>query len=100
MPVPLLVVAWRTATARLRLACLDIGLVACRMSKAYRPLPACDLYVSPLFRAARAYAERRYGPEDWLILSARHSPERAPCSTSTSLTRISWSELNSRSTSA
>jgi hypothetical protein len=35
-------------------------------------MPARDLYISPLFRAARAYAERRYGPERWFILSARH----------------------------
>ena len=42
------------------------------MRKANRPLPAPDLYVSPLFRAARAYAERRYGPDGWLILSGRH----------------------------
>jgi hypothetical protein len=42
------------------------------MRKAGRPLPARDLYVSPLFRAARAYAERHYGPEGWLIQSARH----------------------------
>ena len=61
-----------TAADRLRLARLDIGLVACSMRKADRPLPARDLYVSPLFRAARAYAERRYGPEGWLILSACH----------------------------
>jgi hypothetical protein len=54
------------------LARLNIGLVACSMRKAGRPLPARDLYVSPLFRAARAYAERRHGPENWLILSALH----------------------------
>ncbi|MDQ3812222.1 MAG: hypothetical protein M3336_18225, partial [Chloroflexota bacterium] len=40
--------------------------------KADRPLPARELYVSPLFRAARAYPERCYGPDHWLILSARH----------------------------
>jgi hypothetical protein len=51
---------------------LDIGLVGCSRLKADRPLPARELYVSPLFRAARAYAERRYGPERWLILSAQH----------------------------
>jgi len=51
---------------------VDIGLVACGRLKADRPLPARDLYTSPLFRAARAYAERRYGHECWLILSARH----------------------------
>jgi len=46
--------------------------VACSRLKAVRPMPARDLYISPLFRAARAYAERRYGPERWFILSARH----------------------------
>ena len=41
---------------------LHIGLVACGRTKADRPTPARELYVSPLFRAARAYAECRYGP--------------------------------------
>jgi hypothetical protein len=50
----------------------DIGLVACSRRKADRSLPARELYVSPLFRAAFGYAERRYGPERWFILSARH----------------------------
>jgi hypothetical protein len=54
------------------MANVDVGLVACSRRKAERPLPARELYVSPLFRAARAYAERRYGPERWYILSARH----------------------------
>jgi hypothetical protein len=53
------------------MANLDVGLVACSRLKADRPLPAGELYISPLFRAASAYAERRYGPEGWLILSAR-----------------------------
>jgi hypothetical protein len=51
---------------------LNIGLVACARTKADHPTAARDLYVSPLFRAARAYAERRYGADHWLILSARH----------------------------
>jgi hypothetical protein len=49
-----------------------IGLIACSRTKADRPVPARELYLSPLFRAARAYAERRYGPGRWLILSARY----------------------------
>ena len=49
-----------------------IGLIACSRTKADRPFPARELYLSPLFRAARAYAERRYGPGQWLILSARY----------------------------
>jgi hypothetical protein len=51
---------------------LDVGLVACSRLKADRPAPARELYVSPLFRAARAYAERRHGPGRWFILSAHH----------------------------
>jgi hypothetical protein len=51
---------------------LDIGLIACSRTKADRPSLARELYVSPLFRAARAYAERRHGPGQWLILSARY----------------------------
>jgi hypothetical protein len=34
--------------------------------------PARELYCSPLFRAARAYVEQKYGPDRWLILSARY----------------------------
>jgi hypothetical protein len=48
---------------------LHIGLVACSRTKTDRPVPARDLYVSPLFRAARAYAERHY--DRWFIPSAR-----------------------------
>ena len=51
---------------------LHIGLVACSRIKADQPAPARELYVSPLFRAARVYAEGRYGPDQWLILSARY----------------------------
>ncbi len=49
---------------------LHVGLVVCSRIKADRARPARELYVSPLFRAARAYAERHYA--QWLILSARH----------------------------
>jgi len=51
---------------------LHIALLACSRTKADRPVPARELYVSPLFRAARAYMERRYGHGNWLILSARY----------------------------
>ena len=51
---------------------LHIGLVACSRRKAHHAAPARELYVSPLFGAARAYAERHYGPGRWLILSALH----------------------------
>jgi hypothetical protein len=37
----------------------DVALVACVKTKADHPVPAKDLYVSPWFRMARAYAERR-----------------------------------------
>jgi hypothetical protein len=51
---------------------LQVGLVACSRAKANHPVPARELYVSPLFRAASAYAERKYGSGRWLILSARY----------------------------
>ena len=51
---------------------LQLGLVACSRTKANRPVPARELYASPLFRAASAYAERKYGSGRWLILSARY----------------------------
>jgi Family of unknown function (DUF6884) len=50
----------------------EVGLVACSRTKLSRAAPARELYCSPLFRAARAYAERRYGPDRWLIASARY----------------------------
>lgn len=49
-----------------------IGLVACSRSKADSAAPARQLYVSPLFREASAYAERHYGAGRWFILSALH----------------------------
>jgi hypothetical protein len=49
---------------------LHVGLVACSRAKAEQRAPARELYLSPLFRAARAYAERRYA--QWFVLSARH----------------------------
>ena len=61
------------------LALTDVALVACSRVKLDRAAPACDLYFSPLFRAARAHAERQYGPGRWLILSAHWGlvdPER------------------------
>ncbi|MGI9149443.1 MAG: DUF6884 domain-containing protein [Chloroflexota bacterium] len=60
------------------MAVLHVGLVACSRAKADGPRPARQLYISPLFRAARACCERHYGR--WLILSALHGlvdPERA-----------------------
>ena len=45
-------------------------LASCAATKLDRPAPAADLYASPLFRAARCYAEASGHP--WFILSARH----------------------------
>jgi hypothetical protein len=47
-----------------------VGLVGCASMKLKRPAPARDLYVSPLFRKASAYAEATC--ERWFILSAKH----------------------------
>jgi hypothetical protein len=48
-----------------------VGSVSCCQSKLRVPAPARDLYTSPLFRAARTYAEWRYGHERWFILPAK-----------------------------
>src|SRR5260370_17474983 len=55
---------------------LRVGLVACSKTKADQPTLARDLYVSPLFRAARTHAAQSYDP--WLILSAHHGPVPPP----------------------
>lgn len=47
-----------------------IALVACSAQKASKPTAARDLYTSPLFRAARAYAEATCAR--WYILSAKY----------------------------
>lgn len=47
-----------------------IGLVSCASTKLSRPAPARELYTSPLFRKASAYAELTC--ESWYILSAKH----------------------------
>jgi hypothetical protein len=47
-----------------------IALVSCVARKHAVPCAARDLYVSPLFRAARRYAEAH--AERWFILSAEH----------------------------
>lgn len=48
----------------------DIILVTCVKSKTARPSAAKDLYISPLFKKQRAYAEKASVP--WFILSAEH----------------------------
>lgn len=45
-------------------------LVSCAATKLDRPASAADLYASPLFRAARCYAEASGHP--WFVLSAQH----------------------------
>ena len=47
-----------------------IYLVSCVAQKTPYPAPARDLYVSPLFRKARAYVLKSGSP--WFILSAEH----------------------------
>lgn len=47
-----------------------VGLVGCGKTKAATAREAKDLYVGPLFRAARAYAENFL--DEWVILSAFH----------------------------
>lgn len=47
-----------------------IGLVSCASTKLSHPSPARDLYTSPLFRKACAYAELTC--KSWYILSAKH----------------------------
>ena len=47
-----------------------VGLVGCASQKLTRPAPARQLYVSPLFRKASAYAEATC--DRWYILSAKH----------------------------
>jgi len=48
----------------------DLLLVACVKAKLGVPAAARDLYISPLFKRERAFAERRGVP--WFILSAEH----------------------------
>lgn len=48
----------------------DVVLVGCVKTKAGRPCPAKDLYISPLFTGRRRYAERSGRP--WFILSAAY----------------------------
>lgn len=50
---------------------MEIGLISCTKSKRDDSAQPKDLYMeSPLFRKARAYAERVH--DEWYILSAKH----------------------------
>ncbi len=60
----------RARRMRLSGRTITVGLVGCGKTKLDHPAPAQDLYVSPLFRAARRYAERCC--DEWVILSGGH----------------------------
>jgi hypothetical protein len=47
-----------------------VGLVGCASAKLSQPAPARELYTSPLFRKASAYAEATC--TRWYVLSAKH----------------------------
>lgn len=47
-----------------------VALVSCVKKKRETPAPACDLYISQLFRGLRGYAQRN--ADAWFILSAMH----------------------------
>lgn len=49
---------------------MRVALVACASTKLAKAAPAADLYVSPLFKKSRAWAERSC--DAWKILSAKH----------------------------
>jgi len=48
----------------------NICLVSCVRGKLAGPVPAKELYTSPLFRKARRFAETKF--DRWFILSAKH----------------------------
>ena len=48
----------------------DVVLVGCVKKKTDRPAPAPDLYISPLFKTQRSYAEETSAPR--FVLSAEH----------------------------
>ncbi|SDK38577.1 DUF6884 domain-containing protein [Bradyrhizobium ottawaense] len=48
----------------------DVAFVSCVKTKANRPMPAKDFYLSPWFRLARRYVEKN--AHRWYILSAAH----------------------------
>lgn len=48
----------------------NVALVSCVKQKRASPVPAADLYTSPLFRGLRRYAETH--ADTWYILSAEH----------------------------
>jgi len=68
---------------------VSVGLVGCGKTKLKHVALAKDLYTSPLFRAARRYAERCC--HEWVILSAGHHvllPEQAVAPYERSLSKL------------
>lgn len=49
---------------------MRVGLVACAAARHEGPLPATELYDTPLFRARRAHVEVRC--EEWFVLTPRY----------------------------
>lgn len=71
MQAPRVCVAGPEVTVSVGNACVNtVCLVACTSRKGDQPATAEFIYRSPLFSAARSYAERR--ADQWFILSAKH----------------------------
>ena len=49
---------------------MNVCLIGCVRTKLSHAAEACDLYISPLFKKSRAYAELNC--DEWGILSAKH----------------------------
>jgi hypothetical protein len=76
-----------------------VALVSCVKSKRASPAAACDLYMSPLFRHLRGYAEAN--ADTWYILSAEHgllrpdqvvAPYERTLNTMRKADRLAWAE--------
>lgn len=81
--------AEQARVSRLSGSTISVGLVGCGKTKLNHVALAKDLYVSPLFRAARRYAERCC--HEWVILSGGHHvllPEQAVAPYERSLSKL------------
>lgn len=76
-----------------------VALVSCVKKKLTAAAPARNLYVSPLFRGLRSYAERN--ADAWFILSAEHgllrpdqivAPYERTLNTMPKTDRLTWAE--------
>lgn len=76
-----------------------VALISCVKTKLTLAAPARDMYVSPLFRGMRRYAERN--ADAWIILSAEHgvlqpdqviAPYERTLKTMRKLDRAAWAE--------